>query len=118
MSSENTSKDGWVSYPPESDFSVTLFLFAWALMPVGFMGMLLAFHRYEEYRFAVAATSLGLLLLAYISGITQRIGATRDRKVQLTIGVLSLATLSVVGVWFFDLEQWWWVSYGLIIGSV
>lgn len=118
MSSENTSKDGWVSYPPESDFSVTLFLFAWALMPVGFMGMLLAFHRYEEYRFAVAATSLGLLLLAYISGVTQRTGATRDRKVQLTIGVLSLATLSVAGVWFFDLEQWWWVSYGLIIGSV
>jgi hypothetical protein len=107
-----------VSYSPESDFSITLFLFAWALMPVGFMCMLLAFHRYESYRFAVAATSLGLLLLAYTSGITQRVGASRDRKVQLTVGVLSLATLSVLGVWFFGLEEWWWVSYGLIIGSV
>ncbi|MBL6744112.1 MAG: hypothetical protein ISP83_07015 [Candidatus Poseidonia sp.] len=118
MSSDNTSQDGWVSYSPDGDFSVTLFLFAWALMPVGFMGMLLAFHRYETFRFAVAAISLGLLLLAYLSGITQRVGTSRDRKVQLTIGVLSFATLSFAAVWFLDLEQWWWVSYGLIIGCV
>ena len=85
---EVAAPPGWVTYDPESDYTITLFAFAWALLPVGFMVMMLLFDRFAQYRLALAGAALGMLCLAFATGATQRKGALKDGRVLLAIAAL------------------------------
>lgn len=110
--------NGWTSYTPKADYTVTLFLFAWALLPVGFMVMMALFGRFEPYRLPLAAVSYALLVLAYWTGVSQRKEVHRESRVAIATAVLSIAGTVLIAVWMLGLDAWWWVVYGLVIGSV
>lgn len=110
--------NGWASYTPKADYTVTLFLFAWALLPVGFMVMMALFGRFESYRLPLAAVSYALLVVAYWTGVSQRKEVHRENRVAIATAVLSLSGTVLIAVWMLGLDAWWWVVYGLVIGSV
>ena len=108
----------WNAYAPAGDYTITLLLFAWALLPAAFMLLLLFFNRYEEHRQTLAMVTYVLLVMVFLSGVGQRYNASRDPRIRLA-GVVFLFTLAVWGLttWL-ELERWWWVSYGLVLGCV
>ena len=118
MSVEGEMPGGWVTTTHKGDFTVTLFLFAWALLPIGFMGMMLLFHKFEGFRLPVMALSEALLVLTFASGFSQRKGAFYDAKMQLSGFLLGISILILVVLYVTDLEQWWWIGYAFCIGSV
>ena len=118
MSVEERQRPGWNSIPPKADFTATLFLFAWALLPVGFMCMMLIFHRFESFRLPLLAVSEALLLLTFASGYAQRKGSKFDSKMQLSGVLLGVSVIVLVVLYLGELSQWWWIGYSFCIGSV
>ena len=115
---EVAAPPGWVTYDPESDYTITLFAFAWALLPVGFMVMMLVFDRFAQYRLALAGAALGMLCLAFATGATQRKGALKDERVLLAIAALCATVALTLLVWRLNLNDWWWAVYGMVFGCV
>ena len=109
---------GWVAYAPESDYTITLFAFAWALLPVGFMVMMLVFERFAQHRLALAGAALAMLCLAFTTGATQRKGALKDGRVLLAISALCATLVLFLLVWRLNLDDWWWAVYGMVFGCV
>lgn len=118
MGVERHQRNGWDSVPPKGDFTATLFLFAWALLPVGFMVMMLFFHRFESFRLPLLGLSEALLLLTFASGFSQRKGSKFDSKVQLSGVLLGLSVVILAVLYLGQLSQWWWLGYAFCIGSV
>ena len=110
--------DGWTATEVKQDFTVTLFLFSWALLPVGFMPLLAFTTRFATYRLFLAAVALLMLLLAFSVGAGQRRSSLREPRTQLALSSLASTALSIGVLWALDMEAWWWVSYGLVFGSV
>ena len=110
--------DGWTATEVKQDFTITLFLFSWALLPVGFMLLLAFTTRYATYRLTLAAVALLLLMLAFSVGAGQRRSSLREPRTQLALGSLVSTALSLGVLWALDMEAWWWVTYGLVFGSV
>ena len=108
----------WAEVEVDAEYTVTLFAFSWALLPVGFMLMMTLFDRYEEHRLPLAAASLLMLVFAFVSGVAQRRSAWSEGRVQLATATLVGAAVSLGLVWGLDLVAWWWVPYGLVFGSV
>ena len=84
---------GWHTAAPKANFTVTLFLFAWALLPIGFMGMMLLFHKFETFRLPIMALSDTLLVITLVSAISQRKGSVYDAKIQLSGFLLGISIL-------------------------
>ena len=57
--------DGWKAKEIDQDFTVTLFVFSWALLPVGFMVMMAISSRYAQHRITLATAGLVMLVLAF-----------------------------------------------------
>jgi len=108
----------WTEVEVEAQYTVTLFAFSWALLPVMFMLMMAVFNRYEEHRLPLAAAALLMLALAFVSGVSQRRSAWSEGRVQLATASLVGAAVGLGLVWGLDLVEWWWVPYGLVFGSV
>lgn len=109
---------GWTSSEVKSDFTITLFAFSWALLPVGFMAVLSVTTRYEDHRLTLAAVAWLMLALAFASGAGQRRSSLHEQRMQLAATVLVTAAASLVLIWGLELTDWWWVSYGFVFGSV
>ena len=118
MGVDEHQRMGWNSVPPKGDFTATLFLFAWALLPVGFMGMMLLFHKFESFRLPLLAVSEALLLLTFASGFSQRKGSKYDSRVQLAGELLGVSVMILAVLYLGELSQWWWLGYAFCIGSV
>lgn len=110
--------DGWTASEVKQDFTITLFLFSWALLPVGFMFMLAFTTRYAQYRLTLAAVAMLFLVLAFCVGAGQRRSSLREPRTQLAVTSLTSAALSLGVLWALNMEAWWWVVYGLVFGSV
>jgi len=110
--------EGWTATDVKHDFTITLFAFAWALLPVGFMFVMAISTRYAQHRVSLAAAALSMLVLAFATGAGQRRSSLQEPRVQLAIASLVSATLSLGLIWGMDMDGWWWVAYGLIFGSV
>ncbi|DAC56896.1 MAG TPA: hypothetical protein D7I11_00015 [Candidatus Poseidoniales archaeon] len=108
----------WTEVEVEAQYTVTLFAFSWALLPVMFMLMMTVFDRYENHRLPLAAAALLMLVLAFVSGVGQRRSAWSEGRVQLATASLVGAAASLGLVWGLNLVEWWWVPYGLVFGSV
>ena len=110
--------DGWRTTEVEQDFAITLLAFSWALLPVGFMLLMAIFTRYAQHRLTLAAVALLMLILAFASGAGQRRSSLWEPRMQLTVAALVSAAVSIGIVWGLELDEWWWVSYGLVFGAV
>ena len=110
--------DGWTASEVKHDFTITLFAFSWALLPVGFMMVLAITTRYEDHRLTLAAVSWVMLVLAFASGAGQRRSSLHEPKMQLAAVVLATAAGSLALIWGLEMNTWWWVSYGFVFGSV
>ena len=108
----------WGKVGVEQRFTATLFLFAWALLPVGFMVLMTLFDRFASYRLPLGAGALAMLCLAFWSGLVQRRSSLLEHRTQLAIGTLGSATFSLLLLYTLDLDDWWWVLYGFVFGSV
>lgn len=109
---------GWTASEVKQDFTITLFAFSWALLPVGFMLVLSVTSRYEDHRLTLAAVAWLMLALAFASGAGQRRSSLLESRMQLAAGVLATAAGSLALTWGLELTDWWWVSYGFVFGSV
>ena len=110
--------EAWTESEGAHQFTVTLLAFSWALLPVGFMVLMAIFDRYEQHRLTLAAVSLSMLVLAFISGVGQRRSALLDPRVQLATATLGSTAALLVLLFMLDLSSYWWVVYGLVFGSV
>ena len=110
--------EAWYETEGAHQFTVTLLAFSWALLPVGFMVLMAIFDRYEQHRLTLAAVSLSMLVLAFISGVGQRRSALLDPRVQLATATLGSTAALLVLLFMLDLSSYWWVVYGLVFGSV
>ena len=108
----------WTEVEVDAQYTVTLLAFSWALLPVGFMVMMAIFDRYQTHRLPLAAGALVMLALAFTSGVGQRRSAWYEGRIQLATASLLSTGLVLLLVWWFALEAWWWVPYGLVFGSV
>ena len=86
----------WGKVGVEQRFTATLFLFAWALLPVGFMVLMTLFDRFSSYRLPLGAGALVMLCLAFWSGLVQRRSSLLEHRTQLAIGTLGSATFSLL----------------------
>ena len=118
MASSEEAPHGWVQRPNASNFSVTLLVFSWALLPVGFMVMFLIFNRYPEHRFPLSMATFGMLVLTFITGVGQRQSALRDGRVLLCATMLATTAVTVVGLRVLELDEYWWVSFACVLGCV
>ena len=118
MDSSDDVPPGWTVFQPKAEYTISLLVFAWALLPVGFMAMLLLFGRYPEVRFPLSAAALGMLGLTYWTGLGQRQSAHREPKMALAGAMLLVALALLLLIEFLDLEAWWWVSFAAVIGVV
>ena len=118
MESSDDVPSGWTAYLPKAEYTISLLVFAWALLPVGFMVMLLLFGRYPEVRFPLSAAALGMLALTYWTGLGQRQSAVREPKMVLAGAMLLIALVTLILIEFLALEEWWWVSFAAVIGVV
>ena len=108
----------WAEAKVERNYTMTLFAFSWALLPVGFMVLMALFDRYQEHRLMLASVAFLMLLFAFATGVMQRRSAFLEPRIQLAVATL-IATAGSLGLlWGLDLGGWWWVSYGLIFGTV
>lgn len=108
----------WAEASVEHDYTMTLFAFSWALLPVGFMVLMAVFDRYEQHRLMLASVSFLMLLFAFATGVMQRRSALLEPRVQLAVATLVATAVSLGLLWGLELNEWWWVSYGLIFGTV
>ena len=108
----------WVKVDGEHNYTITLFTFSWALLPVGFMILMALFDRYQQYRLTLAFVAFALLLFAFITGVMQRRSSLLEPRIQLGLATLSATAASLGLLWSLQLESWWWVSYGLVFGTV
>ena len=116
---EGPDTDGvWATYRPTTSYGPTLFLFAWALLPVGFQVLMVGFQRFEAFRTPLAIAALSLLMVPLVSGTAQRKGAWRTPLVQLSVGCYALAATMLGLIWGLGLDDWWWVPHGLTFGCV
>ena len=116
---DGPNTDGvWATYRPTTSYGPTLFLFAWALLPVGFQVLMVAFQRFDAFRNPLAALALSLLVVPMVSGTAQRKGAWRTPLVQLSVASYSLAAIMLGLIWGLGLDDWWWVPHGLTFGCV
>lgn len=116
---DGPNTDGvWATYRPTTSYGPTLFLFAWALLPVGFQVLMVAFQRFDAFRNPLAALALSLLVVPLVSGTAQRKGAWRTPLVQLSVASYSLAAIMLGLIWGLGLDDWWWVPHGLTFGCV
>jgi len=118
VESSDDVPSGWVTYLPKAEYTITLLVFAWALLPVGFMVMLLLFGRYPEVRFPLSAATLSMLAFTYWTGLGQRQSAVREPKMLLAGAMLLIALTTLLLIEFLALEEWWWVSFAAVIGVV
>jgi len=118
MSVEGYKQSGWKVTSPEANFTVTLFLFAWSLLPIGFMSIMLVFHKFEDFRLPIMALSEALLLSAFVSGLSQRKGSIYDVNMQLSGVLISISVVFLAILYLGELEHWWWIGYAFCIGSV
>ena len=109
---------GWTVSEVKQDFTITLFAFSWALLPVGFMAVLSVTTRYEGHRLTLAAVASLMLALAFASGAGQRRSSLLEPRMQLAAAVLATAAGSIALIWGLELTDWWWVSYGFVFGAV
>ena len=77
--------DGWAVNEIEQDFTVTLFVFSWALLPVGFMVMMAISTRYAQHRITLATAALVMLVLAFWTGAGQRRSSLHEPRMQLAV---------------------------------
>ena len=117
MDSSSPTPKGWKSYTPEANYTMTLLIFAWTFLPLGFMMMLLVFDRYQEYQYPLALFTLLALATVCATAIGQRPSSLREGRIQLALGALSIAFVCLVVSWSLDLQNWWWVSYAFVFGS-
>ncbi len=110
--------DGWTANEIEQDFTVTLFVFSWALLPVGFMVVMAISSRYAQHRITLATVALLMLMLAFWTGAGQRRSSLQEPRMQLAVASLTSSALCLGLLWGLDMETWWWVAYGLIFGTV
>ena len=116
---DGPNTDGvWMTYRPTTSYGPTLFLFAWALLPVGFQVLMVAFQRFEAFRMPLATVALSLLVIPLVSGTAQRKGAWRTPLVQLSVACYALAAAMLGLIWGLGLDDWWWVPHGLTFGCV
>ena len=108
----------WAEASVEHNYTMTLFAFAWALLPVGFMVLMALFDRYEQHRLMLASVSFLMLLFAFSTGVMQRRSAFLEARIQLPVATLVATAASLGLLWGLELGEWWWVSYGLIFGTV
>ncbi len=108
----------WAEAEGDHNYTVTLFAFAWALLPVGFMVMMALFDRYQQHRLTLASVALLMLVLAFVSGVGQRKSALLESRVQFAAANLASSALVLVLLFALGLEAYWWVAYGLVFGSV
>ena len=116
---DGPNTDGvWGTYRPTTSYGPTLFLFAWALLPVGFQVLMVGFQRFEAFRTPLAIAALSLLMVPLVSGTAQRKGAWRTPLVQLSVACYALAATMLGLIWGLGLDDWWWVPHGLTFGCV
>ena len=108
----------WAEADVEHNYTMTLFAFSWALLPVGFMVLMAVSDRYEEHRLTLAIVSFFMLLFAFVTGVMQRRSSLLEPRIQLAVASLGATAFSLSLLFGLDLDQWWWVSYGLIFGTV
>lgn len=108
----------WAEAEVEHNYTMTLFAFSWALLPVGFMVLMALFDRYQEHRLMLASVAFLMLLFAFATGVMQRRSALLEPRIQLAVATLVATAASLGLLWGLDLDGWWWVSYGLIFGTV
>ena len=108
----------WAKADVEHNYTMTLFAFSWALLPVGFMVLMALFDRYEEHRLTLASVAFLMLLFAFATGVVQRRSALLEPRIQLAAATLGATAASLGLLWGLDLNEWWWVSYGLVFGTV
>lgn len=108
----------WAEAKVEHNYTMTLFAFSWALLPVGFMVLMALFDRYQEHRLMLASVAFLMLLFAFATGVMQRRSALLEPRIQLAVATLVATAASLGLLWGLDLDGWWWVSYGLIFGTV
>ena len=84
----------WAEAEGDHNYTVTLFAFAWALLPVGFMVMMALFDRYQQHRLTLASVALLMLVLAFVSGVGQRKSALLESRFH----VRCIATVAGLGI--------------------
>lgn len=109
---------GWSVSPVSANYTVTLLVFSWALLPAGFMLLLLIFGRYPEVRLPLAACTWALFVFTFFTGFSQRQGALHDGRVLLCATVLGGAGVLLGLVWALDLDAWWWAVHAVVLGCV
>jgi len=118
VDSQSDLPKGWSSSPLSADYTITLLVFSWALLPAAFMVMLVLFGRYPEVRLPLAAATLALFAFTFFTGIGQRQSAMRDGRVFLCATMLTASGLVLATVWLVPLEDWWWAAYAAVLGCV
>lgn len=118
MASVEDRPEGWTERPNASNYAITLLVFSWALLPVGFMLMLLLFNRYPEQRFPLSVATYGMLVFTFITGVGQRQSALRDDRVVLSATMLFATGVALVGGRALNLDDLWWVGYAAVLGCV
>lgn len=110
--------DGWTATEVKHDFTITLFVFSWALLPVGFMVLMAFSSRYAQHRITLATVALLMLMLAFWTGAGQRRSSLNEPRMQLAVASLATSAGCLGLLWGLDMPTWWWVAYGLIFGTV
>lgn len=110
--------DGWTAIEVKQDFTVTLFVFSWALLPVGFMAVMALSTRYAQHRITLAAVAWLMLVLAFATGVGQRRSSLLEPRMQLASASLVSSGTALGLFWGLEMDAWWWVAYGLIFGTV
>lgn len=108
----------WAEVDVEHNYTMTLFAFSWALLPVGFMVLMALFDRYEQHRITLAVVSFLMLAFAFATGVLQRRSSLLEPRIQLALTTLGATAASLGLLWGLELTGWWWVSYGLVFGTV
>lgn len=108
----------WEPYRPETSYGPTMLLFSWALLPVGFQLLMMLFQRFEPFRMPLSLLALVLLIIPLSTGLNQRRGSVRTSAAQLAMTGFAMTGFFLITIWALNLNEWWWVPYGLTIGCV
>ena len=73
----------WAEADVEHNYTMTLFAFSWALLPVGFMVLMALFDRYEEHRLTLASVAFVMLLFAFATGVVKLIYYILETRIKL-----------------------------------
>jgi len=94
-----------------------MFVFAWTLLPIGFLAMIVIFQKYQSVAYYLSLISQAGLAFALFASVAQRQHAMRDSRLQYVTSVLCL-TLFVTIVCFWLGDSWWWMASVWTIGLV